>query len=105
MGGGVTQKMGLGIIAKVLVAQLCPTLCHPMDCSSPGSSVHGILQVRILGWVVVPSSRGSSDLKSDPHLLCLLWQVGSLSTEPSGKPYGSTHARKKNHQFRVESGA
>jgi len=38
----------------------CPTLCDPMDCSSPGSSVHGILQEKILEWVVMPSSRGSS---------------------------------------------
>ena len=38
----------------------CPTLCDPMDCSSPGSSVHGILQDKILEWVVMPSSRGSS---------------------------------------------
>ena len=45
---------------KVLVTQSCPTLCDPMDCSSPGSSVHGILQARILEWVAVPSSRGSS---------------------------------------------
>ena len=37
---------------KVLAAQSCPTLCDPMDCSQPGSSVHGILQVRILEWVV-----------------------------------------------------
>jgi len=35
-------------ILKVLVAQSCPTLCNPMDCSLPGSSVHGILQARIL---------------------------------------------------------
>ena len=40
--------------------QLCPTLCNPMDCSPPGSSVHGILQARILEWVAVPSSRGPS---------------------------------------------
>ena len=40
--------------------QLCQTLCDPMDCSSPGSSVHGILQARILGWMAMPSSRGSS---------------------------------------------
>ena len=39
---------------KVLVAQLCPTLCDPMDCSPPGSSVHGILQTRILEWVAFP---------------------------------------------------
>ena len=38
---------------KVLVIQSCPTLCDPMHCSLPGSSVHGILQVRILEWVVV----------------------------------------------------
>ena len=41
-------------------AQSCPTLCDPMDCSLPGSSVHGILQARILEWVATPSSRGSS---------------------------------------------
>ena len=44
----------------VLVAQSCPTLCDPMDCSSPVSSVHGILQIRILEWVAVPFSGGSS---------------------------------------------
>ena len=45
---------------KVLDSQSCPTLCDPMVCSLPGSSVHGILQVRILEWVAMPSSRGSS---------------------------------------------
>jgi len=40
---------------KVLVVQLCPALCNPMDCSPPVSSVHGILQARILGWVPFPS--------------------------------------------------
>ena len=44
----------------VLVAQSCPTLCDPMDYSPPGSSVHGILQARILEWVAMPFSRGSS---------------------------------------------
>ena len=42
---------------KVLVHQSCPTLCHPMDCSSPGSSVHGILQARILKWVSISKNR------------------------------------------------
>ena len=41
--------------------KLCPTLCDPMDCSLPGSSVHGILQARTLEWVAMPSSRGSTD--------------------------------------------
>ena len=39
---------------------LCPTLCDPVDCSLPGSSVYRILQARILEWVAMPSSRGSS---------------------------------------------
>ena len=43
-----------------LVAQSCLTLFNPMDCSPPGSSVHGILQARILEWVAIPFSRGSS---------------------------------------------
>ena len=38
--------------------QSCPTLCDPMDCSPPGSSVHGILQARILEWVAISFSRG-----------------------------------------------
>ena len=45
--------------ALCLVAQLCPTLCDPLGCSRPGSSVHGVLQARILEWVAMPSSRGS----------------------------------------------
>ena len=62
-----------------LIAQLCPTLCNPMDCSPPSSSVHGILQERILEWVAMPSSRGSSQPKS-PTL-----QVDSFPAEPQGK--------------------
>ena len=42
------------------VAQLCPTLCDPMDCSLPGSSVHRIFQARVLEWVAISFSRGSS---------------------------------------------
>ena len=42
------------------VAQSCPTLCHPVDCSQPGSSVHGIFQARILEWVAISFSRRSS---------------------------------------------
>ena len=45
------------------VSQSCPTLCHSMDCSPPGSSVHGVCQARILDWVAIFFSRGSSQLK------------------------------------------
>ena len=50
----------LSIKVKVLVAQLCLTPCNPMDYSPPGSSVHGIIQVRILDWAAIPFSRRSS---------------------------------------------
>ena len=52
-------------------AQLCLTLCYPMDCSLPGSSVHGISQLRILEWITMPSPRGSS-WPRNPSLLHLL---------------------------------
>ena len=48
--------------------QSCPTLCNPMKYSQPGSSVHGILQARILEWVAIPSSRGSSLPKDRTHV-------------------------------------
>ena len=47
-------------VCVCLVAQSCLTLCNPMDCSPPDSSVHGILQAIILEWVAMPFSRGSS---------------------------------------------
>ena len=45
---------------RVLITQSCPTLCNPMDCNPPGSSVLGILQARILEWVAILFSKGSS---------------------------------------------
>ena len=52
--GGIDMKY------EVLVVQSCPTLCDPMGCKLPGSSVHGILQARILEFVAIPFSRESS---------------------------------------------
>ena len=54
----------------VIVAQLCPTLCDLMDCSLPGSSIHGILQARILEWVAIPLSRGSSSPRDWTRVSC-----------------------------------
>ena len=45
-------------ISESEVTQSCPTLCDPVDCSPPGSSVHGILQARVLEWVAISFSRG-----------------------------------------------
>ena len=55
----VSSTTSLHMAERESVAQLCPTLCDPMDCSLPGSSVHGIVQA-ILEWVAILSSRGSS---------------------------------------------
>ena len=73
------------------------TLCNPMSLSPPDSSVHGILQARILEWDAMPSSRGIFPTQgSNPCLLCLLhWQAGSLPLSPPGKPTHTirTHSR------------
>ena len=53
------------------VAQSCPTLCDPVDCSPPGSSVHGILQARILEWVAISFSRGSSRPRDQTQVSCI----------------------------------
>ena len=52
-------------------AQLCPTLCNPTDYSPPGSSVHGILQARILDWVAISFSRGSSLPRDQTWVSCI----------------------------------
>ena len=56
---------------KVLVAQSCLTLCNLRDCSPPGSSVHGILQVRILEWVAILFSKDLSDPQIESRSLVL----------------------------------
>ena len=55
----------------VLVTQSCPTLYDPMDCSPPGSSVHGTLQARILEWVSMLFSRASSPSRDITHVSCI----------------------------------
>ena len=59
----------------------CPTLCDTMDCSVPGSFIHGVFQTRILEWVAMPSSRGSSQSSDRTCISCLLHsQVDSLAS-------------------------
>ena len=55
----------------MLVTQLCPTLCDPVDCSPPGSSVHRISQARTLEWIVISFSRGSSQPKDQTRVFCI----------------------------------
>ena len=91
-----------------LVAQSCLTLCNPMHHSLPGSSVHGILQARILKWIAIPFSRGSSSPRDLLHCRQILshlshqgspfflitqdiWkQVGPGGTNPSVMPIPNT---------------
>ena len=72
---------------EVLVTKSYPTLCNPMDYSLPGSSVHGILQARLLEWVAIPFSRGSSQPRDQTTVSAL--QADSLLSEPPGKPQQS----------------
>ena len=67
----------------VLVTQSCLTLCDPMDCSPPGSSVHEISQARILERVAISFSRGSSQPRNRTHTSCLAGRF--FTTEPPGR--------------------
>ena len=65
-------------------------LCNPMDYNPPGSTVHGILQARILEWAALTSSRGTSGPRNQTHISynsLLHWQVGSLPLMPPEQPH------------------
>ena len=64
---------------KVLVIQSCPTCCHPMDCSLPRSCVHRTLQARILEWVAIPFSRGSSWPRDRTQVSCIASRFFAIS--------------------------
>ena len=63
---------------------MCPTLCDPIKYSPPGSSVHGISQARILEWVAMPFSRGSSQVRNWTRVSCVAGEF--FTTVPQGKP-------------------
>ena len=80
-----TYFSGLCMYARCF--ELCLTFWDPMDCSPPGSSLHGILQARILKWVSRPSSRESSQPGDQTHIsLSPALQAGSFLIVPPGKP-------------------
>ena len=71
--------------AKLL--QSGPTLCDPMECSLPVSSVHGVFQARILEWVALPYSRGSFQPRDQTHVSCIYCIAGGFFTAGLlGKP-------------------
>ena len=83
------------------VAQSCPTLCDPVDCSLPGSSVHGICQARILEWVAISFSRGSSQLRDWTWVFCIaggcftLWATREASAGGMGSVLSQEDALEK----------
>ena len=78
----------LYFLCSCSVAQLYPTLCDPMDCSPPGSSVHGILQARILEWVPFPPPGDLPHPGSEPVSLVSPTLAGEFfTTGPPKKPY------------------
>ena len=81
--GSVISDVSEQVCACLLSCFSRVQICDPMDCSRPGSSVHGILHARILERVAMPSSRGSSQPRDWTQKL----QVDSLPTEPPGKPF------------------
>ena len=65
------------------VAQSCPTLCDPMDCSLPGSSVHGIFQAVVLEWIAISFSKGSSQPRDRTQVSCIVDR--HFTVWPTGK--------------------
>ena len=59
----------------VLFTKLCLALCDPTNCSLPGSSIHGILQARVLEWVAISFSRGSSQPRDQTRISCVGRQI------------------------------
>ena len=66
----VTNHHSLKVKVSKLLTQSCQTLCNAMDCSLPGSSIHKILQARILEWVAIPFSRGASRPRDRTQVSC-----------------------------------
>ena len=78
-------------VCLCVLTQSCCTLCDPMGCSLPGSSVHGIFQARILEWAVISYSRASSQhTEIEPaSLTSPVLAGGYFTTEPPGKPFSN----------------
>ena len=89
---------------KKLVAQSCPTLCNPMNCSPSGSSVHGILQARILEWVAIPFSRESSWPRNWTQVLCTVgWFFSVWATREAQLSWNQASKHLLRQQIYLES--
>ena len=76
--------MVVGVLSESEVALSCPALCDHMDCSLPGSSIHGIFQARVLEWIAFPSPGDLPNPGIEPRSPAL--QADALLSEPPGNP-------------------
>ena len=81
------------ISLEKIVAQSCPTLCNPMDCSPPGCSVHGISQARILESVATSFSRGSSRPRDRTQVFCIAGRFFTISQTEGSRRRGRQRMR------------
>ena len=86
---GILQNLCVGAGVGLGVTQSCPTLCDPMDCNPPGSSIHGIFRARILEWVAIPDPGIEPMSPTSPAL-----QVDSLLLSHRGSPKKAIHVLK-----------
>ena len=93
VGSDRTEQQGYTGSACRLSCFSCVQLYDPMDCSPPSSSVHGVLQARILEWVAISSSKGSSRAKDQTH-------ISQLSCTGSQIPYHQCHLRSPHREYR-----
>ena len=86
LGGDTARTLAVhrSLPCVCMYVQLCPALCDPREWSPPGSSVHWILQARILVWVAIFFSRGSSGPRDQTQVSCIAGRF--FTTEPPGKP-------------------
>ena len=77
---------------KSEVAQSCPTLCNPLDCSLSGSSVHGIFQATVLEWIAISFSRGSSQPRARTHRRFTIWATREVGETREATVIRSPHS-------------
>ena len=90
---------------KMKAAQSCLTLCNPMDCSLPDSSVHEILQARILEWVAIPFSGGIFPTRDQTHVYCIAGGFFTVwATKEFRQPLKAEKDKKKNSPLELLEG-
>ena len=87
------QQASLSIsLSLSSVAQSCPTLCNPVDCSLPGSSVHGIFQAIVLEWIAISFSRGSFQPRDRTLVSRIVDRCFTVWTTPSPTPIACSNS-------------